>query len=157
MYLDGSCVDQAAELRKMGGAKVLMYCSPDAGAVRDLIAGVANDGTFLMIGCAFDDIALPTCTFLPLSFWLDANGLGCVTVELIARRLTVRGWPCGDAKDCEDTLNFAHHFGIKSLVKAFPLTMAREAYDQRGTARFRNVLVPSLDRGLSKTKTRSKL
>lgn len=54
----------------------------------------------------------------------------------------IRGWPAGDAKACEDALQFAKSFGIRSLNEAFPLEKAVEAYEHRTKARFRAVIVP---------------
>ena len=58
-YLDGSAVDQAEELRKLGGAKVIMACAPDGSSIRKLVSGLANDGTLLVLGDAHDDLAIP--------------------------------------------------------------------------------------------------
>ena len=67
------------------------------------------------------------------------------TVAMVQKRLSVRGWAVGHPKDCEDTLAFAQTHGIKPMVEKFPLEKAREAYDRRGSARFRAVIVPGLE------------
>lgn len=62
---------------------------------------------------------------------------------LIAKRLSIRGWPAGSPKDSEETVAFAKQMGIKCMVERFPLDKAQEAYDHRNTARFRSVIVPN--------------
>lgn len=61
---------------------------------------------------------------------------------MIAKRLSVRGWPFGTARDSEETMEFADVQGVKAMVTSFPLEKAQEAYDHRASARFRAVIVP---------------
>ena len=63
-YLDGSAVDQVAELRKLGGAKVIMACAPDKWSIQKLVPGLANDGTLLVLGDPHDDISIPARKYL---------------------------------------------------------------------------------------------
>ena len=62
--------------------------------------------------------------------------------ELIIRRLTVRGWPCGTPKDCEDTLIFAQDFDVNTIIEPYPLEKAQEAFEARSSAKYRAVLLP---------------
>lgn len=62
---------------------------------------------------------------------------------LIQKRLSIRGWPAGTARDSEETMSFAQQQGVETMVQTFPLDKAQEAYDHRGSARFRAVIVPS--------------
>lgn len=65
-----------------------------------------------------------------------------MTGMLIAKRLSVRGWPAGTASDSEETMKFAEVQGVKTMVQTFPLDKAQEAYDHRASARFRAVIIP---------------
>lgn len=48
-YIDGSKVDQAAALKKLGGAKVIMATAPNAKVIEGLLPGLAVDGTLLLL------------------------------------------------------------------------------------------------------------
>ncbi|KAH8092222.1 GroES-like protein [Cristinia sonorae] len=122
-YLDGSQVDQAAELQKLGGAKVIMLCAPTSN-VAPLLKGLAYDGTLLVLAAGHEPTPIPLFMLVP-------------------NRTTIRGWPSGSAQDSADCLNFAHHFGIKPLVQLFPLDKAADAFKARSTARYRAVIVPN--------------
>jgi D-arabinose 1-dehydrogenase-like Zn-dependent alcohol dehydrogenase len=63
---------------------------------------------------------------------------------MITKRLSLRGWPSGTAKDSEEAISFARATGVKCHVERFPLDKANEAYESMtsGKARFRAVLVP---------------
>lgn len=60
-YLDGSQVDQAAELQKLGGAKVIMLCAPNSD-VGDLLKGIAYDGTLLVLAAGQEATPIHLCT-----------------------------------------------------------------------------------------------
>ncbi|KAK7689856.1 hypothetical protein QCA50_006495 [Cerrena zonata] len=124
-YLDSSQVDQAAELQKIGGANVIITCAPSGRSMSPLLHGLAKGGTLLVLGATPDPLEVPT-------------GL------ILNKRLSIRGWPCGSAKDCSDTLRFALRKDVKTLIEIFPLDKAQDAYDHRSSARFRAVLVPSV-------------
>ncbi|EIW57462.1 GroES-like protein [Trametes versicolor FP-101664 SS1] len=124
-YIDGSKVDQAAALQALGGAKVIMCTAPNSEVMGKLLPGLAIDGTLLFIALAIEPITL-------------------APVQLIGGRFSIRGWPSGHAADTEDCLAFAKAHNIKCMVEVFPLEKAQEAYDHRGSARFRAVVVPGL-------------
>lgn len=48
-YIDGSKVDQAAALKKLGGAKVIMCTAPHARVIENLLHGLAVDSTLLLL------------------------------------------------------------------------------------------------------------
>jgi D-arabinose 1-dehydrogenase-like Zn-dependent alcohol dehydrogenase len=64
------------------------------------------------------------------------------SVALIMKAASVHGWPGGNALDCEETIAFAEHHGVKCMVERFPLDEAVKAYDYmlQGKPRFRAVL-----------------
>ncbi|OSD08068.1 GroES-like protein [Trametes coccinea BRFM310] len=122
-FIDGTKVNQAQELQKMGGVKVIMSTAPNAAVTENLIEALAVDGTLLVLAVEPEPMRIP-----PLA--------------LLLKRLSIRGWPCGSPSDAEDCLAFAKAKNIKCMVERFPLHKAQEAFDRRETARFRAVIVP---------------
>lgn len=59
-YLDASQVDQVAELQKIGGAKVIMCCAPDAKSISALLGGLTKDGTLLLLAATEEPLQIPT-------------------------------------------------------------------------------------------------
>ncbi|KAH8093848.1 GroES-like protein [Cristinia sonorae] len=123
-YIDSSKQDTVEELQKMGGAKVIMCTAPHTKVIEGLIPGLTVAGQLLML-------ALPE-----EKATIDLSAL-------ITKRLSIRGWPSGSAKDSEECVAFAKQMGIKCMVQKFPLDKAREAYEHRDSARFRGVIVPN--------------
>ncbi|KAJ3059860.1 hypothetical protein HK102_009789 [Quaeritorhiza haematococci] len=115
--------EQAAALKMMGGAKVIMATAPNPEAISPLAAGLGLDGT-LMVVAAAGNISVDT-------------GL------LIGNRISVRGWKSGSAVDSEDTIRFAGMMGVKCMVERFGMEDVQVAFDQMITAKvkFRAVLV----------------
>ena len=147
-YIDGSQVDQAEALQALGGAKVIMCTAPNAENIQRLLPGLSIDGTLLLLALEDAPITVSPSTFTCRGCIPKCTSLTCVlrgaVVSLLGKRHNIRGWPCGDAKDSEDTLTFAQAHNIKVMVQKFPLEKAQDAYDHRSTARFRAVIVPSL-------------
>jgi D-arabinose 1-dehydrogenase-like Zn-dependent alcohol dehydrogenase len=121
-YIDTQKQDPAAELQKLGGAKVILATVTNADAMNAVIGGLSINGTMMIIG-AVDSLAVP-----PL--------------QLLRGRQSVRGWYSGTSIDSQDTLNFSVLAGVRSMNETFPLERAAEAYDRMmsGKARFRVVL-----------------
>jgi len=122
-YIDSSKQDIVQELQKMGGANVIMCTAPQANMMQGLIPGLTVGGQLLILALAEDESTINLSS-------------------LITKRLSIRGWPSGSAKDSEECVEFAKHMGIKCMVERFPLDKAQEAFEHRDTARFRGVVVP---------------
>ncbi|EMD42277.1 hypothetical protein CERSUDRAFT_110805 [Gelatoporia subvermispora B] len=122
IYLDGSKVDQAAELQKLGGARVIMCTAPNPKVIQSLVPALAVNGELLLLALCDEITVAPA--------------------PMITKRLSIRGWPSGTARDSEDTVKFVQAHGIKCMVQKFPLEKAQEAYEHRGSAKFRAVIVP---------------
>jgi D-arabinose 1-dehydrogenase-like Zn-dependent alcohol dehydrogenase len=122
-YLDSSSVNPAEELKKMGGARVILATAPDSKAISSLVDGLGTNGKLLVVAAPGEPIAVNPIT-------------------LIMKRASVQGWPSGTAKDSEDTLRFSALTGVKPMIERFPLQKAADAYNQMmsGRARFRVVL-----------------
>ncbi|EPQ59087.1 GroES-like protein [Gloeophyllum trabeum ATCC 11539] len=124
-YLDASKVNQAEELGKMGGANLIVCTAPSADIIQALVPGLAVGGTLLVLAIAPDDLKFNATPF-------------------ITKRLSLRGWPSGHAKDSEDCAAFSKLEGVKCRIQKYPLEKAAEAYQSMmdGSAKFRAVIVP---------------
>ncbi|KAE9394931.1 GroES-like protein [Gymnopus androsaceus JB14] len=123
IYLDGSKVDHVEELLKLGGAKVILATAPNGDAITTLLGGLKPGGTMLTVAIA--DLKLSSVT-------------------LISKRLSIMGFPAGDANDCADAIEFAQTSNVKTMIERFPLEKANEAFNRMhsGQANFRAVLIP---------------
>lgn len=121
-YIDNQAQDPAEELRKLGGAKVILATATDGEAMAAVMGGLGTKGTMMLIG------AVPSMTISP--------------IQLLLASQDVKGWYAGTSIDSQDTLEFAAMTGVRSMNECFPLERAAEAYDHMmsGRARFRVVL-----------------
>ena len=122
VYIDNQAQDPAAELLKLGGAKVILATATSGEAMSAVQGGLAVNGTLLIVGAAASMQVSP--------LWLLS---GC---------RSIKGWYAGTAIDSEDTLAFSARTGVRSMNETFPLERVAEAYDRMmsGKARFRVVL-----------------
>jgi D-arabinose 1-dehydrogenase-like Zn-dependent alcohol dehydrogenase len=122
-YLDSQSSDVAAELQKLGGAKVILATVTNAAAMAATIGGLTVDGKLLVVGVAGEP--------------METNLL-----PLVMGRRSIQGWPAGTANDSEDTMNFAVQAVVRPMIEEYPLERAAEAYARMmsGAARFRVVL-----------------
>jgi D-arabinose 1-dehydrogenase-like Zn-dependent alcohol dehydrogenase len=121
-YIDSQSQDPAAELLKLGGAKVILATVTNADAMSAVAGGLAVNGTLMIIG------AVPSMQVAPL--------------QLLTYRQSVKGWNSGVAIDSQDTLAFSVLSGVRAMNEVYPLEQAAEAYERMmsGKARFRVVL-----------------
>ena len=122
-YLDGSKVNHAEGLQKLGGAALIVSTAPNPQAMSELQGGLEAMGKLLLLSPS-GDVTIDT-------------------ISLVTKGLSVCGWPSGHAKDSEEALAFAAEHKIKCLVETFPLEKAQEGFDamKGGKVRFRSVLV----------------
>ena len=122
-YIDSKATNAAQELKKMGGARVILATAPDSKSMSELIDGLGANGSLLVVGAAADPVqALP--------------------VQLIVGRHRIQGWSAGIPTDSEDTLRFAEMTGVRPMIEKYPLAKAAEGYARMmsGKAEFRVVL-----------------
>ncbi len=121
-YIDSQAQDPAAELQKLGGAKVILATVTNGDAMSAVQGGLALKGTLLVVG------APQSMTISPLI--------------LITGARSIKGWYSGTAVDSQDTLRFSVLAGVRSMNEVYPLDKVTEAYDRMmsGKARFRVVL-----------------
>jgi D-arabinose 1-dehydrogenase-like Zn-dependent alcohol dehydrogenase len=123
LYIDSAATNAAAELKKLGGARVILATAPSSKAMSSLIDGLGDNGTMIVVGAAPDPI--------------EASPL-----QLIQGRKNIQGWSSGIPTDSEDTLRFAEMTGVRPMIEKYPLAKAGEAYARMmsGKAQFRVVL-----------------
>lgn len=122
-YIDSQATNAAAELQKLGGAKVILATAPSSKAMSELIDGLGPNGKLIVVGVAFDPIEV-------------------TPVQLIVGSRSIQGWAAGLPTDAEDTLHFAELTGVRPMIETYPLEKAAEAYARMlsGSAQFRVVL-----------------
>ena len=122
-YIDSQAQDAAAELVKLGGAKVILATVTSGKAMSAVLGGLGIDGKLIVLGAPPEPLEAPA-------------GL------LIFGRRSIMGWPSGTSIDSQDTLAFSVLTGVRAMTEVFPLERAAEAYDlmMSGKARFRVVL-----------------
>lgn len=125
-YIDSLEADPGAELRKLGGARLILATATTATAMEPVLKGLGVDGQLLVVGAASEPLPLDTAA-------------------MIGGRNSVKAWPSGTCVDSEDTLRFSVQTGVRAMIEVMPLERAQEAYDRMmsGAARFRMVLAVS--------------
>ena len=123
VYIDSAATDAAAELQKLGGARVILATAPSSKAMSSLINGLGANGRMMVVGATMDPIEV-------------------TPVQLIFGVHSLQGWASGIPTDSEDTLRFAEMTGVRPMIEKFPLEKANEAYARMmsGKAEFRVVL-----------------
>jgi D-arabinose 1-dehydrogenase-like Zn-dependent alcohol dehydrogenase len=122
-YIDSKTQDPAAELLKLGGAKVVLATVTSGDAMSATLGGLGVNGKLIILGAAAEPLQVPG-------------------IPLILGRRSIVGWPSGSSIDSQDTLSFSVLTGVRSMNEVFPLERAAEAYDHMmsGKTRFRVVL-----------------
>jgi D-arabinose 1-dehydrogenase-like Zn-dependent alcohol dehydrogenase len=122
-YIDTKTQDPAAELQKLGGAKVVLATVTSGDAMTATLGGLGVNGKLIILGAAPEP--------------LQISG-----IPLLLGRRSILGWPSGSSIDSQDTLNFSLLAGVRAMSEVFPLERAAEAYEHMmsGKARFRAVL-----------------
>jgi alcohol dehydrogenase/propanol-preferring alcohol dehydrogenase len=123
VYIDSEAQDAAAELVKMGGAKIILATVTNAEAMTAVLGGLGANGKLMVLGAPHEPLEVPA-------------GL------LIGGRRSVAGWYSGTSIDSQDTLTFSQLTGVRAMTEVYPLERAAEAYERMmsGKARFRVVL-----------------
>ena len=122
-YIDSQATNAAAELQKLGGAKVILATAPSSKAMSSLVDGLGTNGKMMVVGATMEPIEVSP-------------------IQLIGARKSIQGWPSGIPTDTEDTLRFAELTGVRPMIEKFPLAKVNEAYARMisGKAEFRVVL-----------------
>jgi D-arabinose 1-dehydrogenase-like Zn-dependent alcohol dehydrogenase len=123
VYIDSGAADAAQELKKLGGARLILATAPDAKAISAITGGLGSKGELLVVGVPHDPISISV-------------------MQIVGERQRIQGWPSGSSIDWEDTLKFSALTGVRPMIEKYPLEKAAEAYDRMmsGKARFRVVI-----------------
>ncbi len=122
-YIDSQSQNVASELKKLGGAKVILATVTNADAMTATLGGLAVGGKLIVVGAPAEPLKVSALLLLS----------GCKSVN---------GWYSGTSIDSQDTLNFSALCGVKAKTEVYPLEQAAAAYERMmsGQARFRVVL-----------------
>jgi D-arabinose 1-dehydrogenase-like Zn-dependent alcohol dehydrogenase len=122
-YIDSQASNVVEELKKLGGARVILATAPSSKAMSGIFNGLGRNGTLLVVGADMAAIEIPGAALI--------NG-----------RKRIQGWAAGTPSDSEDALRFAVLAGVRPMIEKFPLEKAAEAYARMmsGQAQFRVVL-----------------
>jgi D-arabinose 1-dehydrogenase-like Zn-dependent alcohol dehydrogenase len=121
-YIDSQGQDPAAELQKLGGAKVILATVTAGEAMSAVQGGLGLNGTLMVVGAA--------------------QSMQVSPLVLIMGRRSIKGWYSGTALDSQETLKFSVLAGVRSRNEVYPLEKVAEGYERMmsGKARFRVVL-----------------
>ncbi|NGP86746.1 alcohol dehydrogenase [Fodinibius halophilus] len=122
-YINTEAEDAVEKLQSLGGADLILATAPSSKAISNIVNGLGRNGQLMVVAATVDPIEVSP-------------------MQLITGRKSITGWPSGDAKASEDTLDFSALKKITPKVETFPLEQANEAYDRmiNNEARFRVVL-----------------
>jgi len=119
IFIDSTACDTAAELKKMGGARVILGTAPSGKSISGIFGGLARGGQLIIVAVPRDTIQIhPGMLF----------GGG-----------TLGGSVGGSI---EEALNFSVLTKVTPMVEVFPLEKAAEAYEKMMSSKvlFRSVL-----------------
>lgn len=119
-YIDAESSDAAAELRDLGGARVVLCTAPDARAISALIGGLAPGGQLIVVAAPRDPLEVHPG-------------------RLFEGSSSIKGW---HGRRPGDAIAFSLRFKVMPMIETFPLERAAEAFDKMMSAavRFRAVL-----------------
>ncbi len=119
-YIDTRGGDGAAQLKALGGARLLLCTAPNPKEASSLIGGIARNGRMVVVGSAEEPLEIPIQALI---------GGGIV--------VSGAGWTSID-----DALRFSSDNGVKPMIETFPLAQAATAFDKmmNSTVHFRAVL-----------------
>jgi D-arabinose 1-dehydrogenase-like Zn-dependent alcohol dehydrogenase len=122
-YIDTKATKVAEELKKLGGAKVILATAPNAKAMAELVDGLRVGGKLLVVGAPIEPMEVSA-------------------LQLLMARRGIQGWPSGTAMDSQDTLEFSKFAGVRPMIERYPLEKVKEGFErmESGKAEFRVVL-----------------
>ncbi len=97
-YFDSSTVDQAEELKKLGGADLIVCTAPHDDILTKLLPGVSAGGSVLLLAVPSGNLSFPP-------------------FPLVSRRISIRGWFVGSPKDSEETVAFSRDQGVRVIIE----------------------------------------
>ncbi len=123
-YIDTNESNPATELKKLGGARVVIATAPSGKAIQDVINGLCFDGQVIIVAG-------------------QGEPMQVVPGQLLGGRRSIRGWVSGPIRNKpDDALNFSTISGVIPMIEVFPLEQAALAYEKMISSKvhFRSVL-----------------
>lgn len=122
VYIDTEASNAADELKKLGGAKVILATAPSSKAISTLIGGLGFEGQLIIVAAPRDPLQINPS-------------------QLFQGRRSIRGWVASRA-EVADALNFSVIADIVPMIEVFPLEEAAAAYQKmmNSQVHFRSVL-----------------
>jgi D-arabinose 1-dehydrogenase-like Zn-dependent alcohol dehydrogenase len=124
VYIDTKESNPSAELKKLGGARVILVTAPSGKAIQDAMNGLGFDGQVIIVAGQGEPFQV-------------------VPGQLLGGRRSIRGWVSGPLRNkTEDALNFSVISGVVPMIEIFPLEQAAMAYEKMISSKvhFRSVL-----------------
>jgi len=124
LYIDAQESNPAAELKKLGGAKVILATAPHAKTIQDAIGGLGFDGQVIIVAGSGEPVQV-------------SPG------QLLGGRHSVRGWVGSQVRSkAEDAINFSVISGVLPIIEVFPLDQVAIAFEKMMSSKvhFRSVL-----------------
>ncbi len=115
--------DAGTELKKLGGAKVILVTAPSSKAVSELMSGLGFDGKIVIVAGINEPIEIPA-------------------TQLLVGRQSIQGWVANDPDARKDTIDFSLLTNVHPMIETFPLEQIDLAYEKMINAKvhFRAVL-----------------
>jgi D-arabinose 1-dehydrogenase-like Zn-dependent alcohol dehydrogenase len=124
VYIDTESMNPAEELKKLGGARVILATAPNSKVISEVVNGLGVDGQLIIVAAPGEPLQI-------------------IPGQLLGGRRSIRGWTTRPAKDkSEDAVYFSVISGVFPMIEVFPLEQAALAYEKMMTAKvhFRSVL-----------------
>ncbi|KAJ3499443.1 hypothetical protein NLG97_g333 [Lecanicillium saksenae] len=121
-FIDAKAKDAACELKKLGGAQLIVITAPNPNIIGQYTDCLKWGGKLLVLA--------------------PVDGVVLNAAHLIHNSCSVGGWHAGSALDCQYTVEFSQLTGIKPMVDVFPFSQVKEAANlvASGKCRYRVVL-----------------
>ncbi len=119
-FINCASANPARELKKLGGASVILSTAPSGKAASELIDGLGPNGQMVIVQASPEPI--PVFAF-----------------QLFQGKRAIKGWVGGDK---ESTIRFSVRHQVLPMIEVFPLEQAAAAYEKMITSKvhFRSVL-----------------
>jgi D-arabinose 1-dehydrogenase-like Zn-dependent alcohol dehydrogenase len=119
-FIDCRSANPAQELKKLGGASVILSTAPSGKAASELIDGLGPNGQMVIVQASPEPISV-------------------FPFQLFQGKRSIKGWVGGDK---ERTIRFSVRHQIFPMIEVFPLEQAAAAYEKMITSKvhFRSVL-----------------
>lgn len=123
VFIATESADVGNELKKLGGAKVILVTAPSSKAVSELVNGLSFDGKLVIVAGIDEPIQVSA-------------------TQLLVGRQSIQGWLATDPNARKDTIDFSLLTNVHPMIETFSLEQIDLAYEKMMNAKvhFRAVL-----------------